>query len=91
MAVTVLIPSPLRRFTGGAHAVNVEVASAGAALSAVVGAFPELAGKLLDEAGKLPPYVHVFVNSQDIGDTGGLATGVPDGGEVLIIQAISGG
>ena len=46
---------------------------------------------LLTAAGQLQPFVHAFVGGKDINSLRGLATPVPDGGELLIVQAISGG
>ncbi len=97
MPVTVFIPSPLRQFTGGAYAVQAAGATAGEVLAALTAAHPALRDNLLAGDGRGPaeprlqPFVHAFVNGRDIAGQAGLATPVPDGGELLIVQAISGG
>jgi molybdopterin converting factor small subunit len=47
--------------------------------------------RILTEQGEVRPHVNVFVGDQSIRDTGGLATPVPDGAEIAIIPAVSGG
>ncbi|MCG3179211.1 MAG: Sulfur carrier protein CysO [Phycisphaerae bacterium] len=91
MAATVIIPSPLRRFTGGAHALRAEGDDVAALLGDLTRERPQLQEGLFRDPGRLQPFVHVFVNGRDIGKGEGLATPVPDGGEILIVQAISGG
>ena len=94
MAVTVFIPSPLRQFTGGVHAVEAAGGTVGEVLAALTAAHPQLRDNLLAGDGgtpRLQPFVHAFVNGRDIAGQAGLNTPVPDGGELLIVQAISGG
>ena len=91
MSVTVIIPSPLRQFTGNAHAVAATGATAGAVLAQLVADHAGLRDNLLTPAGQLQPFVHAFLGGKDINSLQGLATAVPDGGELLLVQAISGG
>ena len=91
MAVTVFIPSPLRQFTGGQFAVQAEGRTVADVLAGVTASHPDLRANLLKNPGQLQPFVHLFVGGRDIAGQQGLATAVPDGGELLIVQAISGG
>lgn len=91
MAVTFLIPSALRPLTDNRHAVAAEGATVAAAIASLVAAYPKLGGSLLASPEKLQPFVHVFLNGKDVGALGGLNAPVPDGAELLILQAISGG
>ena len=91
MSVTLLIPSPLRQFTGGSHAISVSGGTVGAAVEAAITLHPKLRESLFASPGQIQPFVHMFVNGRDIREQGGLSAPVADGGEVLIIQAISGG
>ncbi len=50
-----------------------------------------LDGKVRDERGRIRPHVKVFVNGQDATRGEGLATVVPAGARVHIINAVSGG
>jgi molybdopterin converting factor small subunit len=46
---------------------------------------------MLGDDGGLVKYVNVFVDDDDIRFLDGLATPVPDGAEVSIMQAVAGG
>ncbi len=91
MAVEVVIPTPLRQFTAGEATVTVPANTVAGVLASLATQHPELRANLLTDAGELHPFLHLFVNGQDIASAGGLETDVPEGGEVLIVQAISGG
>ena len=93
MAVRFLVPGPLRAFSNGRSAVALEdtpatVADALAALRAV---HPGLTERVLTETGDVRPHVNLFVAETNIRDAAGLATRVPDGSEIAILPAVSGG
>jgi hypothetical protein len=52
---------------------------------------PEVRGYVLDEHGALRPHVVVFVGPDRASDRVALSDVVPDGAEVWIMQALSGG
>jgi sulfur-carrier protein len=91
MSTRVRIPTPLRRFTGGAE----EVSAGGATVAAIVEDLehnhPGLKERLCDEAGKVRRFVNIFVNGDDIRFLNNLETAVKDGDEVSIVPAIAGG
>ena len=91
MAVTVRIPTILRTYTGG----SAEVPAQGQTLAEVIDDLeanhPGLRARLLDDAGKLRRFVNVYVNDDDVRFADGLATAIPDGGNVSIIPAVAGG
>lgn len=60
-------------------------------LEAVFDANPRARGYVLDDQGALRPHMVVFVNGRQIKDRRGLGDPVPDGGEVHVMQALSGG
>ena len=91
MSVTVRVPPVFRTMTSGQSQVSVEGASISAVLDALEAAHPGFTEKLLDEDGALVRYVNVFVDDDDIRFMDGLATPVPDGGTVSIMQAVAGG
>jgi molybdopterin synthase sulfur carrier subunit len=91
MSVTVRVPPVFRTMTSGQSQVTVEGSSVGDVLAALEAAHPGFTEKLLDGDGALVRYVNVFVDDDDIRFMDGLATPVPDGGTVSIMQAVAGG
>jgi molybdopterin converting factor small subunit len=91
MSVTIRVPPVFRTMTSGQSQVSVEGASVSAVLDALEATHPGFTEKLLDESGALVRYVNVFVDDDDIRFMDGLATPVPDGGTVSIMQAVAGG
>jgi sulfur-carrier protein len=93
MSVRFVIPGPLRPFAEGRGTVSISaspatVADALAALDAVA---PGIRPRVMTEQGVLRPHINVFVEGENIRDARGLATPVPDGGEITILPAVSGG
>jgi sulfur-carrier protein len=91
VGVTVLIPTPLRRFTAGEAKVSVNGASVGEVLDALDSAYPGIGERLRDDSGHIRRFVNVFVNGQNIRDRHGAETPVAAGDEVGIIPAMAGG
>jgi len=93
MAVTVYIPAPLRGFTGGRGEVTVDGAPAtvGDALALLFAACPGLRDRVLTETGAVRPHVNIFVGGDSIRFGGGLSARVPEGAELTILPAVSGG
>ena len=89
--VTVLIPTPLRRFTGGDAKVTVTGASVGEVLDALERAYPGIGERLRDDSGQIRRFVNVFVNGQNVRDRDGVETALSSGDEVGIIPAMAGG
>jgi sulfur carrier protein ThiS len=61
------------------------------ALDAVVKDDPRLGAYLVDEQGRLRAHVAVFVGGAFVRDRAALSDPVPDGAEVHVLQALSGG
>ncbi len=92
MSVRLTIPSPLRPFSQGRGAVEVSgAATVGAALEALGTLYPGVRDRVLTEQGRLRPHVNVFVGEESIRFLDGLDTPLPDGSEVAILPALSGG
>ncbi len=91
MSVKIQIPTPLRGFADGQGEIEVEAATVGEALQAMVGRFPALTRHLFTEAGVRRSFVNVFVNDEDARHLEGDATPVRAGDTVLIIPSIAGG
>lgn len=90
MAVTLRIPTVLRRLTGGQDELAANGATVGEVFQEVGGAHGEFLGRIMDGA-ELKPFLNVFVNGEDIRFEQGLQTPVKDGDEVSIIPSIAGG
>jgi molybdopterin synthase sulfur carrier subunit len=91
MAVTVNIPTPLRKLTNNESEVSVEAGSVGDLVDALEAAYSGIAEKLLDEKGDIRRYVNVFVNDEDIRFLDGKGTALQDGDNISIVPAIAGG
>ena len=91
MSAQVRIPTPLRRYTGGANAVSVEGATVGAVVDDMERNHPGIKERLCDEAGQVRRFVNIFVNGDDIRSLNDLDTPVGEGDEVAIVPAIAGG
>ncbi|MEB3277130.1 MAG: MoaD/ThiS family protein [Cyanobacteriota bacterium] len=91
MAVQVLIPTPLQKFTNDEASVALEAASIDALIDALDTRFPGLKGRLCDENGKLRRFLNIYVNSEDIRFLDNQATALAPGDEVSIVPAVAGG
>ncbi len=91
MAVTIVIPTPLRQFAGGKSEIEVEASTAGEALEKLTTQHADLKKHLYNDGGNLRNFVNVYVGDEDIRDLDNLETEVKDGGEILIVPSIAGG
>ncbi len=91
MSVSVRIPTPLRKLTGGADEVSIEGANVGEIIENLEAAHPGLKERLCDDAGEIRRFVNVYVNDEDVRFLQGRATALKDGDEVSIVPAIAGG
>ncbi|HEX3129312.1 MAG TPA: ubiquitin-like small modifier protein 1 [Thermoanaerobaculia bacterium] len=88
-----MIPGPLRELAGDRAEVRVE-GSAGSvsdALSLLWASCPAVRDRVLTELGEVRPHINIFVDGQNIRDSGGLDAPVHDGAEIYILPAVSGG
>jgi molybdopterin synthase sulfur carrier subunit len=91
MAITVHIPTPLRKLTGNQSEVQAEAATVAELVESLEGAHAGIKEKLLDESGDIRRYVNIYVNDEDIRFLDGKDTGLQDGDSVSIVPAIAGG
>lgn len=91
MSVKVRIPTPLRRFTGGAEEVGVDGTTIGTVVDNLEKRYPGIKERLCDDQGRVRRFVNLYVNGDDIRFLNSLDTSVKDGDEVSIVPAIAGG
>jgi len=91
MSVQVRVPTPLRRFTGGAEEVNANGATVAALVNNLEKNYPGIKERICDEEGRVRRFVNIFVNGDDIRFLSNLDTAVKDGDEISIVPAIAGG
>jgi len=91
MASQLRIPSPLRRFTGGEAAIQVNGGTIKQVLDELFTAHPDIKNHLIEENGDLRNFVNIFINNEDIRHSGGLDSEVGDNSDVRIIPSIAGG
>jgi molybdopterin synthase sulfur carrier subunit len=87
----VRIPTPLRKYTGGAEAVQAEGATVGALVADLDKRHPGIRDRICDESGAVRRFVNIFVNGEDIRFLQNLDTAVKTGDEVSVVPAIAGG
>jgi molybdopterin converting factor small subunit len=90
-AVTVHVPTALRRYCEGAADLLVSAATVRAALDELERNHPSLYRNICDETGALRRHLNVFVNSSHVRDRDGLDSALAPGDVVTILAAVSGG
>jgi molybdopterin synthase sulfur carrier subunit len=88
---TVIIPTPLRKFTNAQSTVQLKGETVAAVIEQLVTEFPDLKKHLLDEQEAIRSFVNVFLGEDDIRDLDNTATGVNEKSVISIIPAIAGG
>jgi molybdopterin converting factor small subunit len=83
----VLVPTPLRSYTGAGR-VEAEGATVAALLADLDRRYPGIRFRMIDEQDRMRPHIRFFVNGEQVFD---LARPLRAGDEVDIVQALSGG
>ncbi len=91
MAITILIPTPLRQFTGGKSEVAVEATNVNEALNAFTCEFTGLRKHLFTEQDSLRNFINLYVGDEDIRYLDGAETKLADGETLTIVPSIAGG
>ena len=91
MSLKVVIPTPLRKFTAGQDTVEIEAATIKEVLDKLDSKYPGIRASVCDESGALRRFINVYLDGEDVRFLENLATPVPDGAEIAIVPAISGG
>jgi sulfur-carrier protein len=94
LRVVVRLASALQPHAAGAPRVHLDLpapVTVGAVLDALAVAHPGIGRRIRDEAGAVRRHVNVFVGPYNTRDLDDVDTVVPDGAEVALIPAVSGG
>ncbi len=91
MAVKVLIPTPLQKFTNDEATVEIDGTNIVGLLDSLESSYPGIKARLCDDKGELRRFVNFYVNSEDIRFLDGKETELKDGDEVSIVPAVAGG
>ena len=89
--ITVLIPTPLRRYTNGAAKVEATGGTIAELLDSLDATYPGLVERIREEDGQIRRFVNVFVNGVSARELAGAATELQGTEEVGIIPAMAGG
>jgi molybdopterin/thiamine biosynthesis adenylyltransferase/rhodanese-related sulfurtransferase/molybdopterin converting factor small subunit len=87
----VLIPTPLRQFTGKQDAVSATGSTVGEVLAALTSQFPDLRKQIFTDEGKVRSFVNVYLNDEDIRYLSKDATPTKDGDTISLVPSIAGG
>ena len=88
---TVIIPTPLRKFTNNTARLNVQAKTVSDMIQILITQFPDLRKHLLDANGRVPSFINIFVNDDDIRNLQREQTVVMENATVSIVPAIAGG
>ncbi|MDA0751641.1 MAG: MoaD/ThiS family protein [Verrucomicrobia bacterium] len=91
MAITVRIPTPLRKLTNNEELVEINASNVGEAINELQSRYPGIQERLVDESGEIRRFVNVYVNEEDIRFLQNKETALKDNDEISIIPAIAGG
>ena len=84
----VLIPTPLRSYTGERHEVQAAGANLRAILEDLDRHYPGIRFRMIDEQDAIRRHIRIFVNGDQVRT---LQVPLQAADEVLIVQALSGG
>lgn len=90
-AVTVLIPTPLRKYTGGEARVTANGGTISELIEALDTQYPGIKERVCEPDGEIRRFVNIFVNGDNARQLQGAGTPVKRGDEVGIIPAMAGG
>ena len=88
---TIIIPTPLRRFTNNSARLEVKSATVEESIKELSLNFPDLKKHLLDDSGKLRSFVNIFIGDDDIRDLDNVQTRLSNDAVISIVPAIAGG
>ena len=91
MSLKVVIPTPLRKHTAGAEIVEVDAGTVKEVIDRLEIKHPGIRNSICDDNGGLRRFINIYVDGEDVRFLENLSTPTPDGAEISIVPAISGG
>lgn len=88
---SVYIPTPLRKFTNHNAKIEIQAESVDEVLINLSSLFPDIKKYLYTSDGKVPSFINIFVDDEDIRNLQERLTGLTDKSVVSIVPAIAGG
>lgn len=88
---TVIIPTPLRKFTGNSSKISVEGTTISEVLQSLATQHPGIKKHLFDTEDKVRPFINIFVGEDDIRNLQQQNTPVGETTTISIVPAIAGG
>jgi len=88
---TLRLPDALRRYAGGDASFEVAGGTVAEALAAAFDTHPDLRLRLVDEAGRVHPYLAVFRNETELGRDRLAEVTLAPGDRLTFLEAIGGG
>lgn len=88
---TVIIPTPLRKFTNNTSKLEVKAGNVQDTLHQLTANFPDLKKHLLDDKGQVRSFVNIFIGNDDVRNLQQGNTLVKDDTIISIVPAIAGG
>lgn len=89
--VRILVPTPLRQYTGNRDAIEVQARDVREALGSLVQQYDQLRRHLYTDHGELRNFVNLYVNEEDIRYLEKDVTRLKDGDTISIVPSIAGG
>ncbi|HIE29000.1 TPA: MoaD/ThiS family protein [Candidatus Poribacteria bacterium] len=91
MAVTVRIPTVLRKLTKSQAEVEVSGSDISALIDDLEAKYPGIKERICNDEGKIRRFVNIFINDEDIRFRGNETAKLEDGDVVSIVPAVAGG
>jgi molybdopterin synthase sulfur carrier subunit len=88
---TILIPTPLRRLTGGQSKVQIPGENVADLIQGLEAEYPGMAERILDGNGNAKRFIQIFRNEDEIRTLQGLETPVATEDRISIVPAMAGG
>lgn len=88
---TVIIPTPLRKFTNNTAKLETRADTISKTVDELTFNFPDLKKHLLDDSGRIRSFVNIFVGNDDIRNLQQEHTTVKADSVISIVPAIAGG
>ncbi|MCR9288707.1 MAG: MoaD/ThiS family protein [Bacteroidetes bacterium] len=87
----IIIPTPLRKFTGNASTFETKGNTVKEAIGELVHSHPNLSRHILDDQNNIRSFIRVYLGENDINELEKEETSVLDNETISIVPAIAGG